>query len=246
MNQSAGPSPDAAADPTAQGHSQTLARGIRALEVLAASPAPMTIAELASALGVHRSIAYRIVRTLEDHSLVVRDDAGKLAPGAGLASLARSVSRDLQGAALPELGHLSEQLGMTAFVVVWDHEDCVTLAAVEPQQTGATVAQRPGSRHPVGVGAPGIALQSLFTAAQWAALVPTQPHRREAAAARTLGYATSEGEVIPGLSSVASPVLIPGKRPAAVAVVYISSPNDTAAIGEAVHAAAQRVEATLA
>ena len=53
--------------------SQTLSRGIRALEILAAAPGPLTIAELADAMGVHRSVAYRILRTLEDHSLLVSD-----------------------------------------------------------------------------------------------------------------------------------------------------------------------------
>ena len=87
-------------------HSQTLSRGIRALEILAAAPAPMTIAELSTALGVHRSVAYRILRTLEDHALLTRDDAGRVQAGPGLAALARGVSRDLQTAALPELTEL--------------------------------------------------------------------------------------------------------------------------------------------
>ncbi|WP_445286180.1 helix-turn-helix domain-containing protein, partial [Arthrobacter sp. Hiyo1] len=107
--------------------SQTLSRGIQALEILAAAERPLTIAELAGALGVHRSVAYRILRTLEDHSLLVRDDAGRVQPGPGLAVLARGVSRDLQTAALPELTQLANALNMTAFVAVWDHQDCVTL-----------------------------------------------------------------------------------------------------------------------
>ena len=65
--------------------SQTLSRGIRALEILAEAQQPLTIAELADAMGVHRSVAYRILRTLEDHSLLVRDDGGRVQPGPGLA-----------------------------------------------------------------------------------------------------------------------------------------------------------------
>ena len=98
--------------------SQTLSRGIRALEIMAAAPGPMTIAELADAMGVHRSVAYRILRTLEDHSLLVRDDAGRVQPGPGLAVLARGVSRNLQSAALPELTQLANSLDMTAFIAV--------------------------------------------------------------------------------------------------------------------------------
>ena len=92
----------AGAAPAQASPSQTLSRGIRALEIMAAASAPLTIAELADAMGVHRSVAYRILRTLEDHSLLVRDDAGRVQPGPGLAVLARGVSRNLQAAALPE------------------------------------------------------------------------------------------------------------------------------------------------
>ena len=49
---------------------------------------------------------------------------------------------------------------MSAFVAVWDHEECVTLVTVDPRHTGATVVQHPGSRHPISAGAPGIAIQS--------------------------------------------------------------------------------------
>src|SRR5690606_38530340 len=96
--------------------SQTLSRGIRVLEVLAEANEPMMIADVATALGVHRSIAYRIVRTLEDHGLVVRDASGTLTLGPGMAALARGVSRDLQAAALPELTAVAGELGMTAFL----------------------------------------------------------------------------------------------------------------------------------
>ena len=73
--------------------SQTLSRGISALELLAEAEAPLSIAELSQGLGVHRSIAYRILRTLEAHSLVMRDDAGRVTTAPGLAALARGVSQ---------------------------------------------------------------------------------------------------------------------------------------------------------
>jgi DNA-binding IclR family transcriptional regulator len=175
------------AAPAQASPSQTLSRGIRALEILAAAPGPLTIAELADAMGVHRSVAYRILRTLEDHSLLVRDDAGRVQPGPGLAVLARGVSRNLQAAALPELTHLANTLDMTAFVAVWDHHDCITLVTVEPRHSGATVAQHPGTRHPINAGAPGIAIQSALTEAEWDRMGTGVPYRPEAAEARRTG-----------------------------------------------------------
>ncbi|GAB2725072.1 IclR family transcriptional regulator [Arthrobacter bambusae] len=226
--------------------SQTLSRGIQALEILAAAERPLTIAELAGALGVHRSVAYRILRTLEDHSLLVRDDAGRVQPGPGLAVLARGVSRDLQTAALPELTQLANALNMTAFVAVWDHQDCVTLVTVEPRHSAATLAQHPGTRHPVNTGAPGIAIQSTMSEEEWSARAPGLPYRPEAAEARRLGYAASHDEVIAGLSSLAAPIRVPGGRPAAIAVVYIRREQDQAAVGEALAASAARIESQLA
>ena len=97
---------------------QTLSRGIRALEVLADAGEPLSIGAVATRLGLHRSIAYRILRTLEDHGLVVRDAAGDVQLGPRMATLARSVSRDLQAVALPQLTAVANELTMTAFLAV--------------------------------------------------------------------------------------------------------------------------------
>lgn len=244
MNPTAAASAGAA--PTQASPSQTLSRGIRALEILAAAQNPLTIAELADAMGVHRSVAYRILRTLEDHSLLVRDDAGRVQPGPGLAVLARGVSRNLQTAALPELTQLANSLDMTAFVTVWDHQDCITLVTVEPRHSGATVAQHPGTRHPINAGAPGIAIQSALTEEEWKQLAPGIPYRPEAEAARRAGYSASHDEVIAGVSSLAAPVRVPGGRPAALAVVYIRSAHDPAFVGTALAESAARIERQLA
>ncbi len=225
--------------------SQTLSRGIRALEILAEVQRPLTIAELADAMGVHRSVAYRILRTLEDHSLLVRDDAGRVQPGPGLAVLARGVSRNLQTAALPELTQLANTLMMSAFVAVWDHEDCITLVTVDPRHAGAAVVQHPGSRHPISKGAPGMAIQSALSESEWRVLAPGIDYREEAAEARRRGYAASHDEVIAGVSSLAVPIRVPGGRPAALAVVYIRAAQDPDEVASALAAGAARIEAQL-
>ncbi|MDJ0311727.1 helix-turn-helix domain-containing protein [Arthrobacter sp. H35-D1] len=226
-------------------HSQTLSRGIRALEILAEAAAPMTIAELSTALGVHRSVAYRILRTLEDHALLMRDEAGRVQAGPGLAALARGVSRDLQTAALPELTELANELSMTAFIAVWDHRDSVTLLTVEPRRSGATLAQRPGTRHSFSSGAPGIAIQSAISEDAWARLAPGLPYRPEARAARTAGFATSHDEVLPGVSAIAAPIHVPGSMPASICMVFLGDGIDPAAIGARLVASARAIEAQL-
>lgn len=238
----AGVSARAEGSAKAPAHSQTLSRGIRALEILAEARSPMTIAELSEALGVHRSIAYRILRTLEDHSLVLRDSAGRVQAGPGLAALARGVSRDLQSAALPELTALANGLAMTAFLAVWDQRDCVTLITVEPRHASATLAQRPGTRHSFSAGGPGIAIQSALTEEQWEQLASGQAYRPEARKAREVGYSVSHEEVIPGTSSVAAPIRIPGQLPAAVAVVYVRTDKPEAELGAELIRAAAAIE----
>jgi DNA-binding IclR family transcriptional regulator len=209
--------------------SQTLSRGIRILEVLADARGPLTIDEIASRLEVHRSIAYRLLRTLEDHRLVTRDAAGAVSLGARMAALAAGVAHDLQAEALPELTAIANELGMTCFLAVLDGEECITLASVEPRHAVASVAQRPGARHPVTVGAPGKAILAQLPERDWPATVPSSLPA-DVDATRSRGYATSHDEVIPTVQSVAVPLALRGQRPAAIAVVHVATDLDDAEI----------------
>lgn len=222
--------------------SQTLARGLRILDVLAESPTPLSIAQLAEALGVHRSVAYRLIKTLEESSLVARDAAGMYLMGPHIATLARSVATDLQTAARSELRDLADELEMTAFLVVLDRAECVTLVTVEPRTPVASIAQRPGSRHSVLLGAPGVAIQTLLTRADREAHGIQPVETSDVTSARAAGYAVSHGEVIPGVSSVAAPVS--GAVPAAIAVLYVSGSDDEA-IGARVRQAAGGIARTV-
>lgn len=228
--------------------SQTLDRGIRVLEIVTSAPAAPSIADIAAELEVHRSIVYRILRTLEDRRLVRRDAAGRVHPAPGLAVLARRVEHDLQAAALPELSAISADLGMSAFVAVWDGQDCTTLVTVEPPQ-GNLVTQRPGTRHPLGRGAPGLAIAADLPEDELAAAaeagILAEPDRPEVAAARAAGHATSRDEVIAGVSSVAVPLRVRGQLPAALAVVYASRAEDTDALAARLTAGAAAVAASL-
>lgn len=209
--------------------SQTLSRGIRILEVLADAREPLTIDEIARRLDVHRSVAYRLLRTLEDHGLVARDDTGRVAIGARMAALAAGVAHDLQAEALPELTAIANELGETSFLSVLDHDECVTLASVEPRHAVASVAQRPGTRHPVTRGAPGKAILSLLPSAAWPQEA-TATLREEVRDAAPRGWFESHDEVIPSLRAVAVPLDLRGRGPAALAVVYLASRHEPNAI----------------
>jgi DNA-binding IclR family transcriptional regulator len=218
--------------------SQTLDRGVRILEHLATVSSPQAVMDIAQAVALHRSITYRLLRTLEDHQLVERDVLGCYRLGLGVAALARSVRTSLQAAALPRLYALVDTLGMTAFLVVRAGDEAVTLTSVEPHDSAAHVAYRPGNRHPVDQGAPGLAL-----------LMPEPPDPADRPAlqqARRRGWASSHGEVIPGIRSVAAPVIGPdGRASAALAVVFVDAAVAVADVGKVVSAAAGQVAAEL-
>ncbi|MFY9713556.1 MAG: helix-turn-helix domain-containing protein [Microbacterium sp.] len=209
--------------------SQTLSRGIRILEILADARRPLAIDEIATRLEVHRSIAYRLLRTLEDHRLVGRDAAGAVSLGARMAALAAGVAHDLQAEALPELTAVANELGMTCFLAVLDGEECITLASIEPRHAVASVAQHPGARHPVTVGAPGKAILTQIPESEWSPHVGARL-RAEVETTNRRGYAISHDEVIPTVQSVAVPLTLRGHRPAAIAVIHVATSLDDAEI----------------
>ena len=214
--------------------SQTLDRGLACLDFVAAADHPLSVDAVAEALGLHRSIVYRLLRTLELRRLVERDSDGDFLPGPYLAVLSRSVRRSLRAAAAPVVANLAEKLQMTAFVVVADGDEAVTIDSVEPRSLNAHVAYRPGTRHPLDRGAPGLALL-----AAGAVLVG---ERAEVALARSRGWAHSEAEVIAGMASVAAPIADQG----AVAVLWLAGAAVAAdVVGRQVAEAARRIESRL-
>ena len=213
---------------------QTLIRGLAVMELLADGRA-LSVAQIARAVGLHRSVTYRIVRTLGDRDFLERQPDGRYRLGLAVASLARSVRSDLTNAALPELAALAEATGTTAFVTVPSGDDAVTLVAVEPRQSDAHVSRRPGQRHPLDRGAPGLAIL--------AALPPRPGERLEVEFARKHGYARSTSEVIPGFSSLAAPLRFGDHSGASLALVFIAGDLDEDAAIERLRWHAHRIQA---
>jgi DNA-binding IclR family transcriptional regulator len=210
--------------------SQTLDRGLACLDFVAASDRAVSVDATAEALGLHRSIVYRLLRTLEGRRLVERDSDGDYSAGTYLAVLSRSVRRSLRSAAAPMLANLAEGLQMTAFLVVADGDEAVTIDSVEPTSLNAHVAYRPGTRHALDRGAPGIALLAGRSA------LPGE--RAEVTRARAVGWAESQAEVIAGLASIAVPIGDQG----AIAVLWLAGTKvDRRAVAGRLTAAAAEV-----
>ena len=130
---------------------------------------------------------------------------------------------------------MAEDLGMTAFLVVRLDDEVITIESIEPRTTAAHVAYRPGSRHSIDRGAPGLAML--------AGAAPIAGERDDVASARWRGWSHTAGEVIPGLASIASWVLGPdGEVAGAIACVFLAGIEiDANATGVRVMAAAHAV-----
>ncbi|HXG41147.1 MAG TPA: IclR family transcriptional regulator [Dehalococcoidia bacterium] len=193
--------------------SQTLDRGLRLLEALAQEPEGLTVTELASRLGIHRTNVYRLLATLAQHRLVRRDRDGRYFLGTGIMDLVRGVAHDLRTVALPILAELAEKVQATAFVTLADGDEAVAVAVVEPRRSNIHVAYRVGFRHPIERGASGLAILAGR---------PPQPgEREEVKEARRLGYSVTRGELQPGASGIAAPICV-GGRPADASVGVVT------------------------
>jgi len=218
---------------------QTLDRGLNALTLIANATHAPSIAQLAEQLGVHRSMAYRIVRTLEAHGLTLRDSEGCCHPGHGLADLSRSVERSMREIVRPELERLAETLDRTAFVAVPSGDDALTIDSAEPIHSHSVVSYRPGTRHKLELGAPGLAIL--------AGRSPQPGERPAVTAARAQGWAQSTGEVVAGLGSLATWVSRRDGTPvAALAALFPGSlPDDSSGIVAELQDSAARISAQL-
>lgn len=181
------------------GMSKTLHNGLEILELLAAHPNGLSVSEIADGIGVHRTVAHRLIRTLEAHRLCRRDDHKRISLGTGLVTLAESVEQDLRTLARPILEELADTTEATAHLVVRESETHVrAMMVIEPRRSKVHIAFRPGQVDPVDRGSAGLAIL--------ASLPPVDGERPEVAHARSLGYAISAGEIISATIGISAAV----------------------------------------
>jgi DNA-binding IclR family transcriptional regulator len=195
---------------------QTLARGLTALQLVAAAEGGMTVAEVAERLGVHRTIASRTLGALAQFRLIARDADGRYRVGSGLIALARLYEPQLKAAAPAALRLLADKTGATAMVMVHDGDSAVVVAAAEPADLVAHLVYRPGHRSPLDRGAAAYALRSVLPAE------PGEP--RGVSRARRDKYALTHAEVTTNAYGVAAPITrAQGERPACVNLITMDS-----------------------
>lgn len=175
--------------------SQTLARGLTALQSVAAAEGGLTVAQVADQIGVHRTIAYRLLATLAQFRLVARDPAGRYRPASGLAVLGAAFDNNLRGLCLPRLRELADELGTTVSLLIAEGEQQVAIAVIVPTHVSYQLSFHEGSRYPLDRGAAGIALL--------ASMPPRTAERDLVTLTRERGWVITHGEIEPNTFGLA-------------------------------------------
>jgi DNA-binding IclR family transcriptional regulator len=178
--------------------SQTLARGLSALQAVSSSPSGMTAQQVADHVGVHRTIAYRLLSTLAQYRYLAKGEDGRYRPAAALAVLGASFDNNLRQLSVPTLRTLADDLGTTVSLLVAEGDQQVAIAVIVPTLVFYQLSFHEGSRYPLDRGSAGIALL---------ASMPPRPGERDLVPrTREQGWVITHGEVEPDTYGLAVPV----------------------------------------
>lgn len=234
---------------------QTLDRGLRVLEAVArTAPAPATVAAIAAALGINRTVVHRLAATLVMRGYLQKDGGGYRL-GSACVSLASAVA-DLKGLARPHLEQLALVTGETVALAVLSGHDVVFVDGIESAKA-LRVANRAGRRlpaHSTSVGKALLAtleperLRELYPDSRLPAVTPKtistrKQLERELQSVRVAGYATNDGESEVGVGSVGMVVRTPANEPRAAFSVAMPLTRLT---DDAIQAAVEALKATTA
>ncbi len=216
---------------------QSVDRALTVLQFLARD-GELGITDIAAGLGVHKSTAFRLVATLENHELVQQhSERGKYRLGAGLVRLAgASTARlDLVQESRPVCSRLAATVGETVNIAVLSGHGALYLEQV----AGSSALQLHnwvGQRIPLHATSNGKVLLAHVPAEAVEELTGPSLRRfcertitdldalrAELDVVRRRGYATAIDELEVGLTAVAAPIV--GATGAVVASVSASGPS---------------------
>ncbi|MGC2942702.1 IclR family transcriptional regulator [Brevibacterium sp. FAM 24638] len=215
---------------TRTGQVQSVGRALAIVDLLgdAKNTAGMSLIQIAEELGVSKSTAHALLKTLKHYGFVTRIEPGpRFLLGMSLMRLGEQVQRrmPITDAAQPILQSLSNETGCTARLVVADHGYPLYVARVEGIGSVQFTAQigRRERPHSTGVGKIILAAMDEVDALEFASghglerMTPNTITDAEALSAelawtREHGYAVDRGEDVEGLICVAVGLYDPAKR----------------------------------
>lgn len=225
--------------PTDESTSGTLARGLTILELVGAH-GRVGVAEIATALGISRSAAYRLVSQLRDRGFLVVDPGGEgvqLGGNTLRVGLQALGGPDLIQLAASRLRHLVSEVRETAFLATVD-QDSVVYVLQEMGPYAVTMTAKPGSRRPLHCTGLGKAYLAALDPCDRTSLVETldlapiteatitdeTALHVEIDATRARGYAIDDGELQPDVRCIAAAVRDHLGLP--VASISVGGPRD--------------------
>jgi len=205
------------ASPSKSPGAQTVDRALRILRSFLSGSPRKSLQAIAQEQGLHKSIAFRLLRSLEEQGFVQQDPVTKeYRLGLTLLELgeAARAGLDMRQEALPFIAELVQQTGETAYLTVRSGSEAVCVE-VQESPSAVRVAYRVGLRHPLHLGAAGKVLlafeeealgQFLLRRGQEMSPCRLEGLHRELARIRDQGYAYTAGELEEEASGVAVPV----------------------------------------
>jgi DNA-binding IclR family transcriptional regulator len=217
---------------------QALDRAFAVLDLLGESETPLGLAQVASALQLHKSTAHRFLMVLERHRMVERTAGGKFRLGLRLFDLGnRAIDQyDLRDRAQPHLRRLVAETEETAHLCILEGTHVIYIDKIEPARSVRMIT-RIGASNPAYCTSVGKAILAFLPEERFSDLLPrirferfthrtistAEALRAEIEKTRRRGYAVDDEELEEGLRCIAVPVLDAQRLP--VAAVSVSGPS---------------------
>jgi DNA-binding IclR family transcriptional regulator len=231
-----------------------LERAVDLLTRVADASGEARVAALASDAGLPTSTTYRLLGALGRHGLVQRD-GGTVSLGTRVVALGRAAEarlhEQLVAPAAPVMEALSRAWGETAILTAPCGTEAIVLHVVEAEHP-VRLTYAAFGRAPMQLGASGKVLAAYLDAGEQQRLLAAADDPALAAALETIrarGSVTTSGELDPGVTAVAAPVL--DARGRLVAGLSLGGPSDRLAadglerVEAAVRGAARGIETAI-
>lgn len=188
----------------------------------------ITVAEIADAMSIPLSTAYRYIRTLRETDFLV-DDEGYIAPGPRMAEHSTEKTH-LVDVAKPVLQQLRDATGLTVLLLVRVHTMALCIDWAPAPRRHLIFFGR-GQIRPIAAGGSALPLLA-FAPSNIIQMVSNQISRGPTAASPTSaelatllpqiradGVSISHGHITPGLTSIGVPVLVTGRCLCSISMV---------------------------
>lgn len=200
---------------------QSVAKAMNLLDLLAASPQPMTLAEISQKTGWPKSTVHGLLSTMREYSVIAQDEEGRYMLGIRLFEYGCTLSSSwtIIETAKPYIQHISYTTGEAVFLSILDRGEVITLDRAD-NRTGLWISAEMGCRLPVHCTSQGKLFLAYMPEQEQKSILKRTPLRpytehtittmpalqKELELIRQRGYATENGEYKTGMRSVAAPI----------------------------------------